>query len=216
MKKIILTTVMALSTAVVFGQLKTDAGTFVKPGAKSTMFEINFAPDLTGQSMFSLPFLAQGSDIVVVKARKFTNENKAVRVLANLAIKSEEGSNNTTIALGLGSEKHYAGRERLSTYFGYGAGFGFNSDTQEEEIEIPEDPTIPVEEPESSTTTTVALSVGLFAGFDYYIMPDIYLGLEINYGLGVNSVAPEGGDAATSFMLAPGVSPALRLGWRMK
>ncbi|MFN5324393.1 MAG: hypothetical protein ACK5C5_05710 [Bacteroidota bacterium] len=215
MKKIILTTVMALSTAVVFGQLKTDAGTFVKPEAKSTMFEINFAPDLTGQSMFSLPFLAQGSDIVVVKARKFRNENNAIRAMANLAIKSEEGSNNTTIALGLGSEKHYAGRERLSTYFGYGGGFGFNSDTQEGEPTFDFD-TGEEEEGESFTTTTIALSVGLFAGFDYYIMPDIYLGLEINYGLGVNSVSPEGGEAATSFMLAPGVSPALRLGWRMK
>lgn len=215
MKKILLTTVMALSTVAVFGQLKTDAGTFEKPSAKSIMFEINFAPDLTGQSMFSLPFLAQGSDIVVVKGRRFLSDSKAIRALANIAIKSEENAKNTTFALGGGLEKHYMGRERLSTYFGFGAGFGLNADTQTEEDFV--DPiTGEVFEGESATTTTLALSAGLFTGFDYFIMPDIYLGVEINYGLGINSVSPEEGDATTTFMLAPGVSPAIRLGWRMK
>jgi outer membrane protein W len=220
MKKILITSILFLSAIAVQAQLKTDAGTFEKPSAKSLLFEVNFSPDLTGgNSPFSLPFLAQGSDIVVIKARRYMSDNKSLRILANISLDNDKDENDliqraTTVALGAGVEKHYAGKERISPYFGYGGGFGLNLESQEF---VGGDGT-----EGTSSTTTVAFSAGMFAGFDYYIMPDIYLGMEINYGFGFNSVTKDDGvdntdDTNTSsVMFAPGVSPAIRLGWRLK
>jgi hypothetical protein len=190
-------------------QIVTDAGTFVKPKAKDLLWEINFAPNLAGgEGMFSLPFLAQGSDIVAIKGRKFLQDNTALRGLSNISIKNDGNITDFTFALGAGIEKHRPGRERLSTYWGYGAAVGLSTDSDSEEDFFSEDEKV-------STETTIAMSLGVFSGFDYYIMPDIYLGLELNYGLGVKSVTPEKGKGVTSFTLAPGVSSFLRLGWRL-
>jgi hypothetical protein len=213
MKKILLT--IALFAFVVnlsIAQISTDAGTFSKPRAKDLLWEINFAPNLTGgNGMFSLPFLAQGSDIVVIKGRKFLEDNKAVRGLANLSFDNDGDATDFTFALGAGIEKHRAGKERLSTYWGYGAAIGYNSDS---EVEPGFDNNgNPVEL--KTTESTFALSMGLFSGFDYYVMPDIYLGVELNYGFGLNSFTPDQGDGVTSFSLAPGVSSFLRLGWKL-
>lgn len=209
MKKLLTSFVLvAASVALASAQIVTDAGTFTKPKAKDLLWEINFAPNLTSEGMFSLPFLAQGSDIVVIKGRKFLADDKALRGLANLSFENDGDATDITFALGAGIEKHRAGRERLSTYWGYGAALGYNSDATTEFDPL-------TGEEETSTVSTFALSMGLFSGFDYYIMPDIYLGVELNYGFGLNSVTPEGGDAKTSFNLAPGVSSFLRLGWRL-
>jgi outer membrane protein W len=220
MKKILITSILFLSAIAVQAQLKTDAGTFEKPSAKSLLFEVNFSPDLTGSgSPFSLPFLAQGSDIVVIKARRYMSDNKSLRILANISLDNDKGEdelvdNSTTFALGAGIEKHFAGKERISPYFGYGGAFGLNL-TSEEFVGF--DGT-----EGTSSTSTMAFSAGMFAGFDYYIMPDIYLGMEVNYGFGFNSVTKDDGVDGTddikssSLMLAPGVSPAIRLGWRLK
>lgn len=210
MKKYIYSTLalfMLVTSA--FAQIVTDAGTFSKPKAKDLLWEINFAPNLAGgEGMFSLPFLAQGSDIVVVKGRKFTKDNTAFRGLANLSIESDGNTSDFTFALGAGVENHRPGKERLSTYWGYGAAFGLSTDSDSSEDFSTGKETV-------STETTFAMSLGVFSGFDYYIMPDIYLGLELNYGFGLNSVTPEGGEAVTTFNLAPGVSSFLRLGWRL-
>lgn len=210
MKKTILTLVLAtLVASVSTAQIVTDAGTFSKPKAKDLLWEINFAPNLTGgNGMFSLPFLAQGSDIVVIKGRKFLDDNKAVRGLANLSFDNDGDVTDFTFALGAGIEKHRSGKERLSTYWGYGAALGYNSDS---ELEVD----FLTGEEKTVTESTFAMSLGLFSGFDYYIMPDIYLGVELNYGFGLNSFTPDQGDGVTSFTLAPGVSSFLRLGWRL-
>jgi hypothetical protein len=190
-------------------QIVTEAGTFGKPVAKDLLWEINFAPNIAGgEGMFSLPFLAQGSDIVVVKGRKFLQDNTALRGLANLSIKSDGKNSDFTFALGAGIEKHRPGRERLSTYWGYGAALGVSTDSESRQDLFSDNERV-------STETTFAMSLGVFSGFDYYIMPDIYLGLELNYGLGLNSVTPESGNGVTTFTLAPGVSSFLRLGWRL-
>ena len=206
MKKALLFLVFGISLSA-SAQIKTDAGTFEKPKAKDFLWEINFSPnlgpDLSGEAgLFSLPFLAQGSDIVVLKGRKFLSDNSVLRGLANLSIQNDGNNTDMTFALGAGLEKHSMGRERLSAYWGYGGGFGFKTDNEGSDNS-------------TYTETTVAFSMGLFSGFDYYIMPDVYLGIELNYGFGFNSVTPEGSEAITSIALSPGVTPSFRLGWRL-
>jgi hypothetical protein len=53
-----------------------------------------------------------------------------------------------------------------------------------------------------------------FTGFDYYIMPKIYLGAEVSYGLAVTNKKPDGGDGVTSIELSPSITPTFRIGWQ--
>lgn len=192
-----------LSSATLVAQIKTDAGTFYKPKAGSIATELSFAPGFTGGGMFSLPSLTNNSDgFAGLKFRKFSSENKAVRLSANVTIKSssEEGAETEyTVGLGFGIEKHLKGAERLSTYWGYegslGLSHGFNENDE--------------------LVNTFGIGANVFTGFDYYIMPNIYLGVEASYGLGIRNDKPDGGEGTTYVKLAPGVTPFLRLGWKL-
>lgn len=203
MKKNILTTFTILVFGFSNAQIKTDAGTFTKPVAGSTQIELSFAPSLTGApSMFSLPSF-YGSQIPGVKIRKFTSETKAIRYTGNVSIlnSGEKGATTGfTMAAGIGVENHFKGAERLSTYWGYEGNVGFqNSDATTGQ----------------SKQTQFGLSAQIFTGFDYYIMPNIYLGCEINYGVAILNTKPDGASSKTSFNIQPNVLPALRLGWRL-
>ncbi|MFM6975550.1 MAG: hypothetical protein ACKOW2_01715 [Sphingobacteriaceae bacterium] len=184
-------------------QIKTDAGTFNKPKAGSLITELTFAPSYTGGGMFSLPSLTNNSDgFAGLKFRKFSSENKAVRLSANVSIQSssEEGSETEySLGLGYGIEKHLKGAERLSTYWGYEGSIGISHGFDEND----------------QLTNTFGIGANVFTGFDYYIMPNIYLGVEVSYGLGIRNDKPDGGDGITYVKLAPGVTPFLRLGWKL-
>jgi hypothetical protein len=203
MRKIIFTAAAVLAFGWSNAQIKTDAGTFTKPTTGSLQIELSFAPSLTGApSMFSLPSF-YGSEIPGVKVRKFISENKAIRYTGNVSIinSGDKGaSTGFTMAAGIGVENHLKGAERLSTFWGYEGNIGFqNSDATSE---LPKQ-------------TQFGLSTQVFTGFDYYIMPNIYLGCEINYGIAILNTKPSGSSGTTSFKIQPNVLPAFRLGWRL-
>ena len=214
MKKIILTVAAVFALSFANAQIKTDAGTFTKPSAGSLQFELSFSPNIAGaaSSMFSLPNF-YGSNIPGIRARKFVSETKAMRYTGNVSVSNsgEEGADTDfTVALGVGVENHMKGAERLSTYWGYEGNIGFQSSSA---VAGPEDefgfPTLL-----TPKQTTLGLSAQVFTGFDYYIMPNIYLGCEINYGVAILNTKPDGGDGVTSFKVQPNVLPSFRLGWR--
>ena len=213
MKKIILTAVAVFAFSYANAQIKTEAGTFTKPTEGSLLFEVSFSPNISGVSanpaIFSLPNF-YGSNIPGVRARKFLSDTKAIRLTGNLSIidSGEPGADtNFTLAAGIGVENHMKGAERLSTYWGYEGSIGLQSGNSES---IDPDTFDPIME----KTTTFGVSAQVFTGFDYYIMPNIYLGAEINYGIAIINRKPEGATGSTSIKIQPNVLPALRLGWR--
>jgi len=213
MKKIILTVAAVFVLSFANAQIKTDAGTFTKPSAGSLQFELSFSPNIAGaaSSMFSLPNF-YGSNIPGIRARKFVSETKAMRYTGNVSVANsgEEGADTDfTVALGVGVENHMKGAERLSTYWGYEGNIGFQS-TGAVAGTDPFDPSIGG----TAKQTTLGLSAQVFTGFDYYIMPNIYLGCEINYGIAILNTKPDGGDGVTSYNVQPNGLPSFRLGWR--
>jgi len=208
MKKIILTVAAVFVLSFANAQIKTDAGTFTKPTAGSTHVELSFSPNIAGaaSSMFSLPNF-YGSNIPGIRVRKFSSDTKAIRLIGNVSLvnSGEKGANTDyTVALGAGIEHHMKGAERLSTYWGYEGNVGIQNSSKSETTG---DVTM-------STTNTLGVSAQVFTGFDYYIMPNIYLGCEVNYGIALLNTKPQGGDGTTSFKVQPNVLPAFRLGWR--
>ena len=212
MKKIILTvaTVLALSFANA-QEIKTEAGTFTKPKAGTYIMEASMTPDITGGGIFALPSLNSDLGLLGVKVRKFSSETKAMRFGANLTVmNSGEKDADTEFSVGasVGVENHFSGAERLSTYWGYEANLGFVSSNGTEGGEPIGNP-IPAEK-----STKFGFGANLFTGFDYYIMPKIYLGAEVSYGLGVINTKPDGGDGVTKIQLAPSITPSFRIGWQ--
>lgn len=205
MKKILLN-ICIFTFISVNAQIKTDAGTFTKPIKGTVVMEVNFAPNLTSQGIFSLPTFNNDLGVIGVKGRKFLSETKAVRAMANLSVSNSgvEGEDTQfTVAAGIGIENHLKGAERLSTYWGYEANLGYVSGLNDSG-----DPLLP-----SLKETKIGLGANLFTGFDYYIVPNVYLGMEVGYGLAVTNTKPDGGDGITKFELAPGITPFFRMGW---
>ena len=207
MKKIILTAAAVFTFCFANAQIKTEAGTFTKPTEGSLLFELSFSPNISGGSasaaIFSLPNF-YGSDIPGVRARKFLSDTKAIRLTGNVTI-DDSGNGEyaqSTLAVGIGVENHMKGAERLSTYWGYEGSIGYQNLSDLDLVSAGPD------------TTTIGFSAQVFTGFDYYIMPNIYLGSEINYGIAIVNTKPEGLTGSTSFKMQPNVLPALRLGWR--
>lgn len=201
MKKIILSAVAIFAFGVASAQTKTDAGTFTKPTAGSMQVEVTFTPNLAGAGMFANPNV-NGVPTTGLRLRKFSSDTKAMRYSANLTyadtgLKDAAGEKVPAaynVAVGIGIENHMKGAERLSTYWGYEGALMLGKD--------------------AAKTSSVGVGAQLFTGCDYYIMPNIYLGAEVNFGLNVLSVKPDGGDGVTSINLNPGINPNLRLGWR--
>jgi outer membrane protein W len=92
------------------------------------------------------------------------------------------------------------GAERLSTYWGYEGNIGYVSSNGTDT--------------DSGKSTKFGLGANVFTGFDYYIMPKIYLGAEVSYGLAVTNTKPDGGDGVTKIQLAPSITPSFRIGWQ--
>ena len=76
-------------------------------------------PNLDGTTMFT--------DKLTVMMRQFKSDTKLfVGLHLNVADTGEEGSDMTYgVGLGYGIENHFAGAERLSTYWGYGGTLGY-------------------------------------------------------------------------------------------
>lgn len=211
MKKIILSVMAVIAFGHSYGQsIKTNAGTFMKPKAGDIIAEVNFAPDLLGMGLFSLPTLSNDLGLVGVKGRKFLTDTKAYRLIANLSIvdsgvKGED--TNFAIGAGFGVENHLKGAERLSTYWGYEGKIGYVSGSESYTDDYGDTDTV--------KGTKFGIGANAFTGFDYYIIPNVYLGVEVSYGIAIASISPEHGDSTTKFELAPGITPSFRLGWRL-
>ena len=226
MKKIILSAVAIFTVGVASAQIKTDAGTFEKPKAGTWIMEAVMTPNIAGGGIFSLPSVSNSElGILGVKARKFSADNKALRFSGTLEI-NQSGEKITgtddnapmefTVAFGIGVENHMSGAERLSTYWGYEANLGYVSANLRTDGGV--DPDTGIAFPAGiadDKTTKLGLGANVFTGFDYYIMPKIYLGAEISYGLAyTSSKAGEDADAVNKIELAPSITPSFRIGWQ--
>lgn len=203
MKKITLTMAALFAISFANAQIKTDAGTFTKPTAGTYVMEASMTPNVTGGGIFALSTLNSDLGMIGIKARKFSSDAKALRLGANLTVvNSGEDDVDTEFAVGVsvGVENHMSGAERLSTYWGYEGNVGFVSSNGD--VNIP------------GKNTKIGLGANLFTGFDYYIMPKIYLGAEVSYGLAVTNTKPDGGDGVTKVELSPSITPSFRLGWQ--
>jgi hypothetical protein len=177
-------------------QITTNAGTFNKPGEGETAFEFQFMPNLDGNAMFA----DRGMTVMM---RKFSSDTKAVRWSASLDVADSgvEGSDMTyAVGLGYGIENHFAGAERLSTYWGYGGSLGYadGGDTMNDDGEVVE------------ADGTFGIGAGVFLGADYYIIPKVYIGVEMGYGLTLGS-----GNDVTNWGLTGGVNGMMRVGFRL-
>ncbi len=195
MKKIILTLGAVLAVSFANAQT-TNAGTFSKPVAGSSQVEVVFTPNLSGATMFALPSFYGGAAAQGLRLRKFSSDTKAMRYTALLSVNKANADAETemAVAIGVGVENHMKGASRLSTYWGYEGNLGYSKDAMK--------------------MSALGLSAQLFTGCDYYIVPNVYIGCELNYGLSVVSTTPDGGSASTKIGLNPGLSPTLRMGWR--
>lgn len=181
--------------------ITTDAGTFVKPTAGTKIMEVNLTPDLTGGGIFSLPAINNGLGMIGLKMRDFKSDKLAYRYSANVSISDSNEPNTETefaIGLGFGVENHLKGAERLSTYWGYEINAGMTQANASY----------------GGKDQKFGVGVGAFTGFDYYIMPKIYLGTELGYNWALTCFNPEIGKNVTRFEFAPGITPSLRLGWQ--
>lgn len=203
MKKVLLSAVALLAFGFANAQeIKTDAGTFTKPTSGTYIMEATMTPNVTGGGIFSLPTLNSDLGMLGVKVRKFSSDTKALRMGANLSIlNSGEDNVDTEFSVGasLGIEHHFKGAERLSTYWGYEGNLGYVSSNGNGT------------DPKS---TKFGFGANAFTGFDYYIMPKIYLGAEVSYGLAITNTTPDGGDGVTKIQLAPSITPTFRIGWQ--
>jgi len=187
MKKLLLITALA-TFSFATAQISTNAGTFNKPAAGETAFEVNFTPNTQGSAFFAE---SNGGTLMM---RSFKSDTKATRLSASLTVLDSgvSGSNTAFSAgIGYGIENHFSGAERLSTFWGYGANLGL------------------VDTGVSGVDAVFTIGGDLFLGADYYIVPKVYIGTEIGYGLGIVA----GDDTAIG--LAGSVAGNLRLGFRL-
>ena len=184
MKNLLLFTAL-VSFSFASAQITTNAGTFNKPAAGETAFEMQFMPNLDGTAMFA------ESNSGTLMMRSFKSEAKATRLAVSLEVADSgvEGQDTAFgVQVGYGIENHFSGAERLSTYWGYQGALGFADD---------------------GTNDSFTVGAGVFLGADYYIVPKVYVGTELAYGLGIIS-----GDD-TAFALSGSVTGMLRLGFRL-
>jgi hypothetical protein len=213
MKKVLFSAVALLAFGLANAQdIKTDAGTFTKPTSGTYIMEATMTPDLAGGGIFSLPSLNSDLGMLGIKVRNFSSDSKAMRLGANLTMlnSGEEGEDTQfTVGLSVGVEHHMKGAERLSTYWGYEGSLGYVSGYEEfTEVFMGQTETY------FEKVTKFGFGANVFTGFDYYIMPKIYLGAEVSYGLAVTNEKLEGMDGKTSIELSPSITPSFRLGWQ--
>jgi hypothetical protein len=195
MKKLLLFTALA-SFSFASAQVTTNAGTFNKPAEGDTAFEMQFMPNLDGAAMFA----DAGATVTM---RKFESATKAVRWSASLDVNGSDLEDSDAVwnlGLGYGIENHFSGSERLSTFWGYGANVGIGSGEASTDADGNA----------VDAETSFGLGAGVFLGADYYIMPKVYVGVEMGYGLSISS----GSDLMT-YGLSGGVNGMMRVGFRL-
>lgn len=196
MKKLLLFTALA-SFTFASAQVTTNAGTFNKPAEGDTAFEMQFMPNLDGAAMFA-------DNGYQVTMRKFESAEKAVRWSASLDLSGSDIEDSEAVwnlALGYGVENHFAGAERLSTYWGYQGNVNVGSGV------ATVDPATGVV---TDAETSFGVGAGVFLGADYYIMPKVYVGVEMGWGLNITS-----GNDVMNYGLDGSLTGMMRFGFRL-
>ncbi len=176
-----------------------------------------------------------------LRARYFVNDNIAARLtlgLSNSNLTSNyyeidgTGSGSVVVktmdwSLGLGGEYHLAGTEKLSPYFSGGLMFG-GSSTNAKGTDVLGTFYSKGNSFENKGSSSM-LGLGVGAGFDYYVMKNIYLGLELGLSWmkdtdkgGTQSTTIDGtttstdvkSTGSTSAMNLGGGNLGFRIGWR--
>jgi hypothetical protein len=224
-------------------QIKNDRGTFTKPQTGDLIVEMNATPNTVGGNFFGLndAFLQNLSDNLntgalvfpgqsfafvndkyrapMLKVRYFSGDNLCLRAQFNLVNSrvilvnddgKKSGLSRTGFAVAVGFEKHREGAERLSTYYGADFLVGLASaSARDDEFK--------------NSQSGVGIGLRGVAGFDYYFIPKVYLGVELNYGLALNNYGvvkrsgPNQQDDKIKYNqseIAPFMNPNLRLGFR--
>ena len=195
MKKLLLFTALA-SFTFASAQVTTNAGTFNKPAEGDTAFEMQFMPNLDGAAMFA----DRGATVTM---RKFESATKAVRWSASLDVSGSDVEDSDAVwnlGLGYGVENHFAGAERLSTFWGYQGNINVGSGEASTDADGNA----------VDAETSFGVGAGVFLGADYYIMPKVYVGVEMGYGLTINS-----GNDLLTYGLSGGVNGMMRVGFRL-
>ena len=195
MKKLLLFTALA-SFSFASAQVTTNAGTFNKPAEGDTAFEMQFMPNLDGAAMFA----DAGATVTM---RKFESATKAVRWSASLDVNGSDLEDSDAVwnlGLGYGIENHFSGSERLSTFWGYGANVGIGSGEASTDADGNA----------VDAETSFGLGAGVFLGADYYIMPKVYVGVEMGWGLDIES-----GNDVMEFGLDGSLTGMMRFGFRL-
>lgn len=135
-----------------------------------------------------------------------------------------------SISIRPGIEKHMAGTDRLSPYYGAEIAITFNTSKEVAEGQN-------FDNSVNETTTkgedgSIAFGANLLAGCDYYISKSLYLGAEIGFGFNMNKMSdvkveysgfpspapanPNDEVQGSSFQFGPTFVSAIRLGWLFK
>lgn len=204
-----------------------------------------------GQNLELMVAPLGGSPITMagIKYRQFSSPTEALRAAVFLGfdnkstITQDEGNGNlelkdkvSTFTIGLqpGVEKHMAGTERLSPYFGGYLDLNFTTKTETKETQLMLNNGSNALGSDKTTSGSMGIGVNAVAGFDYYIAKSLYLGTELGFGLattlpfknkgesvtlnsdgtGTITVSGDGKANTTSkFQVGPNVVGQLRLGW---
>jgi hypothetical protein len=224
MKKIVLAFALILGISAI-------ADAQYKPAAGDKNLQVSVAP-LSGSPI----------SIVGITGRSWSSETSALRGTVFIGFSNEstvtqdedgdadleelkDTESSFSIAIAPGIEKHMAGTERLSPYVGAEVSIGITTTNDKMETQNGDDII-------TTETSGGELNLGLngLAGFDYYIAENLFLGVEIGFGFGLDSpftsTTTSDADGAedvesnvgntTSIQVGPVANALFRLGWILK
>ena len=231
MKKILLS-VLILSSSILFAQDSIpETQTSLNEKGKFSL-EGQIQPNFNGNVWFT-----SGS----VRGRYFYKNNRAFRFtyspyFTNNTDKFTENSDGTgevgtfkttsnRHSIGLGIEHHLGNSSKLSPYLGYGLSFSFHSDKNKAE-NVMGGSYFPDYNYESKQNV-YWLGAFAMAGFDWYVLTNMYLGVELGLGFYYNKEGNlkiqenDNGDienreypGGSSASFKPNYNGGIRLGWR--
>jgi hypothetical protein len=230
---------LALSILVA-GTTSVEAQSTLRPAGGEKNLELMLSP--LGGSPISM---------AGIKYRHFSSANKAMRLgvfvgfnnkttitqdansqTKALELKKKESS--ITIAVQPGIEKHLAGTERLSPYFGGYLDLNYTTSNKKDETDLVLNNGNHELGYEQTKGGTLGAGVNAIAGFDYYVAKSLYVGTELGFGISVTMPGKkttetvglnddQSGTKTTSgdskkdnvnqFQVGPNVVGQLRLGW---
>ena len=225
-------TIMTASAFTTNAQIKNDKGTFSLPGRGDILVETQGYFNVNGGTLFNFAdgYLANmnngydaqfavpsgGSNYPMIKLRFFGQNNLVHRVTLNLSYTSNKATisssdvknTNFGIAMGYGCEKMFSPAERLNTYVGGDVTIGYGRVTN-------------TEGSNDASQNCWGFGMRAFTGADYYILPKVYVGMELGWGVnymryGVVSYAQGNNDKTSeSFNAVPYIAPTFRLGYML-